>query len=183
MPRAVWRPRSSSSAFDNDIALTPAGREPGLGSNNWVVDGSRTATGQPLLANDPHLGYQMPSLWYLAHIRGDRLHVIGNTFPGLPLVVIGHNEHLAWGMTNLGPDVQDLVLEKVHSQDPHQVMFDGRYEPMTVREEVIEVKANDVVFIPAGVPHWYQNIGPEPFEFLCLVPNKPDKIEVLGQPD
>ena len=82
------------------------GRE--VGSNNWVVGGQRTATGQPFLADDPHLGTSIPALWYLAEVQGDNLHVTGATLPGLPAVVIGHNERVAWGVTNLNPDVQDL---------------------------------------------------------------------------
>ena len=90
----------------------------GLGSNNWVVHGDHTTSGSPLLANDPHLQLSMPSVWYLAHLRGDRLHVAGATFPGLPLVVIGHNEDVAWGLTNVDPDVQDLGLAAPHRVPP-----------------------------------------------------------------
>jgi len=124
--------------------LMPIG-EPGLGSNNWVVSGEHTSTGAPLLANDPHLGLQIPSVWYLAHLDGDKIHSVGATFPGLPLVVIGHNEHLAWGLTNVGPDVQDLVIERFNANDPHLVMVEGKYEPVTVREEIIEVKGGKPV--------------------------------------
>lgn len=80
------------------------------GSNNWVLSGKWTTTGRPLLANDPHLGLQAPALWYLADIKGPTLHVAGATLPGVPCVVIGHNDHIAWGVTNVNPDVQDLYV-------------------------------------------------------------------------
>lgn len=84
---------------------------PGKGSNNWVVAGKHTESGKPLLANDPHLGIKAPLLWYLAELEGPTLHVQGASIPGLPMVVIGHNEHIAWGVTNVNPDTQDLYVE------------------------------------------------------------------------
>jgi penicillin G amidase len=150
----------SDGAADGGTArLDPAGGAPpglrallpidvqGLGSNNWVVHGDHTTTGSPLLANDPHLQLSMPSVWYLAHLRGDRLHVAGATFPGLPLVVIGHNEHVAWGLTNVNPDVQDLVLERFDPADPLRVAFEGGFEDVVVREERIEVKGGKNVVL------------------------------------
>src|SRR5579875_1067230 len=83
----------------------------GRGSNNWVLASSRTATGAPILANDPHLEYQQPGIWWAVELRAPGLHVIGVTFPGTPGVIIGHNDHIAWGMTNVGADVQDLYRE------------------------------------------------------------------------
>jgi penicillin amidase len=110
-----------------------------VGSNNWVVDGTKSASGKPLLANDPHLGTSMPSLWYLAHLTGGDLDVIGATIPGLPGVVIGRNRSIAWGLTNLNPDVQDLFQEHL---DPtgRMVEFQGQMEPIEVITETIRVK-------------------------------------------
>lgn len=85
---------------------------PGKGSNDWVIGGSRTASGKPILADDPHLGLSAPMLWYLADVQGPTLHAIGATLPGLPGVVIGRNEQVAWGVTNVNPDVQDLFVEQ-----------------------------------------------------------------------
>jgi penicillin amidase len=82
-------------------------------SNSWVVSGSRTATGRPLLANDPHLGVEMPAIWYEAHLIAPDLDVAGVTIPGIPFVVIGHNQRIAWGLTNVGADVQDLYVERI----------------------------------------------------------------------
>src|SRR4029079_19684482 len=85
----------------------------GLGSNNWVVSGARSASGKPLLANDPHLGLTAPPVWYFAQLSAPGLQVIGATLPGVPGVILGRNERIAWGFTNTGPDVQDLFIEKL----------------------------------------------------------------------
>src|SRR5437868_14768278 len=85
----------------------------GAGSNNWVVSGQRTQSGKPLLANDPHLGLTAPGVWYFAHLHAPGLDAIGATLPGVPGIIIGRNQHVAWAVTNTGPDVQDLYLEKL----------------------------------------------------------------------
>ena len=108
-----------------------------------MIAGSRTETGKPLLANDPHLATSVPSVWYLAELQGDTLHAIGSTFPGLPLIVIGHNEQIAWGVTNVGPDTQDLYSERINPADPNQVEVDGQWQDMTIVEEPIIVKGED----------------------------------------
>lgn len=114
-----------------------------VGSNNWVLAGTRTASGRPLLANDPHLGAQMPGLWFLAHLRGGTLDAVGATLPGLPGIVIGRNQRIAWGVTNTGPDVQDLFIERVNARN--EVLYQGRWEPLTIIPETIRVKgAEDV---------------------------------------
>ena len=114
----------------------------GIGSNSWVVAGSHTITGKPLLANDPHLSASLPSVWYQMglHCRTVsskcQYDVTGYTFAGMPGVVIGHNAKIAWGMTNSGVDVTDLYLEKL-SGDGY--LYDGRTVPFTTREETIKV--------------------------------------------
>lgn len=121
---------------------TKGGDRDGIGSNSWVVAGAHTATGKPLLANDPHLGPRIPSIWYQAglHCRvrsaACPYDVTGYTFSGLPGVVIGHNDRVAWGFTNLAPDVADLYLERTKG-DTYEV--DGAYRPMEVRTEEIKV--------------------------------------------
>jgi penicillin amidase len=114
-----------------------------IGSNNWVVGGERTASGRPLVANDPHLGAQIPSIWYLAGMHGDKLHAVGATLPGLPAVVIGHNENIAWGVTNFGPDVQDLFIEKINPANPNQYEVNGQWVDMAIAAETIRVKGED----------------------------------------
>ncbi|WP_448337265.1 penicillin acylase family protein [Chloroflexus aurantiacus] len=119
------------------------------GSNNWVIGGSRTASGKPLLVNDPHLANRIPSIWYLAHIQGSTINVIGATFPGLPVVVIGHNGRIAWGVTNTGPDVQDLYIERIDARNYAE--YNGRREPVTLISEVITVKDSEPVTLTVRI--------------------------------
>jgi penicillin amidase len=129
--------------FDGLEALESVlgGPSPEKGSNNWVVHSSRTATGLPLLANDTHLGLDLPSIWYENGLHGGRFDSVGFTFPGVPLVVIGHNGSIAWGVTNLGPDVQDLYLEKLEDPaHPTKYEFQGQWKDLEVIYETIEVK-------------------------------------------
>jgi len=117
--------------------------DPGLGSNDWVVSGSRTASGKPLLANDTHLAVGMPSIWYEADLHGGRFNAEGVTFPGVPLIILGHNDHIAWGTSNLGNDVQDSYLEKVNDpQNPTQYEFEGKWYDLQVIHETIPVKGS-----------------------------------------
>ena len=97
------------------LAYAPGAQQGALGSNNWAVAGSRSATGKPLLANDPHLGLSAPPVWYFAHLSAPGVNVIGATLPGVPAIVLGRNDRIAWGFTNTGPDVQDLYIEKLDS--------------------------------------------------------------------
>jgi penicillin G amidase len=122
----------------------------GIGSNSWVVDGSRTTSGEPLLVNDPHLGPSMPSIWYQIGLHCRTItqecpfNVTGFSFSGLPGVVIGHNDQVGWGFTNLGADVTDLYLERVIGD--RYLTADGM-EDMTVRTETIRVAGGDDVTI------------------------------------
>ncbi len=123
---------------------------PGIGSNSWVVSGQKTASGKPLLANDPHLSPTMPGIWYQMGLHCRTVSeacpydVAGYTFSGLPGVVIGHNQTVGWGFTNLGPDVSDLVLEKVTGAT-YQV--GGSSKPITSRTETIKVAGGDDVVL------------------------------------
>lgn len=110
------------------------------GSNAWVVSGHRSASGKPLLANDPHLVGRVPGIWYEVHLQAPGLDVQGASFPGLPFVVIGHNRQVAWGITNSYADTQDLYLERFHPDASHLVETEQGYQPVTVFEEVIAVK-------------------------------------------
>jgi len=122
------------------LELSPPTEE-AIGSNSWVVSGQRTQTGKPLLANDPHLGLQSPALWYLAHVSWPGNNVVGGTLPGLPFVVLGRNDQLAWSMTTTNSDTQDLFVEKVAPGDPESYMVPGgSREKFEVREEVIHVR-------------------------------------------
>ena len=134
-----------------DQALGPAGD--GVGSNSWAVAGSHTSTGMPLLANDPHLSIQMPSIWYQVGLhcqpRNDEcpIEVAGFSFAGVPGVVIGHNDRIAWGFTNVGPDVMDLYIEKVNPDNPNQYEVNGQWVDFETRQETIDVVGGDPVEI------------------------------------
>ena len=110
----------------------------GLGSNNWVVSGARSASGKPLLANDPHLGLTAPPVWYFAHLSAPGLNVIGATLPGVPGVILGHNGRIAWGVTDTGPDVQDLYIEKLDAAGGYLAPEGAR--AFQVIDETIKVK-------------------------------------------
>ncbi len=120
-----------------------SGHGQGIGSNSWVVNASMSETGMPLLANDPHLGIQMPSIWYEIGLHcqpadGDSsFDVVGFAFPASAGVIIGHNEAIAWGLTNVGPDVSDLYCIRVNLDNPLQYEWNGEWRDMTVHEETI----------------------------------------------
>ena len=114
--------------------------EPSLlaGSNNWVVSGTHTVSGKPLLSNDMHLGHQMPNLWYEAHLKSGPLDVVGVTLPGLPYVIVGHNQRIAWGFTNVGGTVEDVYIET--SNDKGQFLTPNGWKEPVHRRETIHVK-------------------------------------------
>lgn len=114
------------------------------GSNNWVIAGHRTESGLPLLADDPHLGLATPSIWYETHLKSPEVNVTGVIFAGIPGIILGHNEHIAWGVTNVGPDVQQLYIEKRNPNNPHEFEYMGQWEKATVIEEEVVVKGRDV---------------------------------------
>jgi len=126
----------------------------GNGSNNWVVDGRHTASGLPMLANDPHLGFAMPAVWYLAHPDAPGLTVAGATLPGIPMIVVGTNGRIAWGVTNTGPDTQDLFIERPDLADPDRYLTPDGSAPFATREETVAVRfGEDVVFTVRETRH------------------------------
>ncbi|MGF1455942.1 MAG: penicillin acylase family protein [Alphaproteobacteria bacterium] len=141
-------PFMPSQADDPDTPRTQAGLPFGRAfgaSNNWVTDGSRTATGGPLLANDPHLGLMMPGLWYLAHLTIDGRSMAGATLPGIPAILLGHTDDIAWGMTNTGTDVQDLVLERLDPENADAYLTPSGSRAFTAREETFKVRLGQTV--------------------------------------
>jgi len=109
-------------------------------SNQWVVSGARTSTGLPLLANDTHMSVAMPSIWYQAHLEGGRYHVAGVSLPGVPGVLVGHNQRCAWGLTTAWQDAQDLFIERINPANAAEYEFEGQWRPVQVVQEVIAVK-------------------------------------------
>jgi penicillin amidase len=112
----------------------------GLGSNNWVVSGAHTATGKPLLANDTHLELSIPPIWYEIHLTAPGFNAKGVTLPGAPLIVIGHNDRIAWGFTNNGADVQDLYIETFNPAASDEYRVNGAWVKAQVFDEAIHVK-------------------------------------------
>ncbi|WP_246337743.1 penicillin acylase family protein [Azospirillum oleiclasticum] len=125
-------------SFDHALATLPD-LGPDLASNEWLVDGRGTATGKPILANDPHLGLEAPILWYLARIVTPELTIAGATVPGVPMHVLGHNGHIAWGFTTTHSDTQDLFIERIDPLDPARYLTPDGSEPFRTRQEVIRV--------------------------------------------
>lgn len=115
------------------------------GSNNWVVSGDKTKSGMPILADDPHLGLSTPSIWYQMHLQSPQQNVSGVIFAGIPGIILGHNDEIAWGVTNVGPDVQDLYIEIPNPDNPTQFRYDGKWEQAEVRDESIKVKDGETV--------------------------------------
>lgn len=116
-----------------------------IGSNNWVLSGSMTASGKPLLANDPHLGFSQPPVWYEMHLVGGRFDVAGVTLAGIPLVVLGQNTRYAWAFTNVMMDDTDFYVEVTDDEHPNQYFHDGVWRDMTIHEEAIRVKGAEPV--------------------------------------
>jgi penicillin amidase len=116
------------------------------GSNNWVVAGQHTASGKPLLSNDMHLPLTEPNIWYMADLKAPGFHATGVTLPGVPFVIAGHNEHVAWGFTALYADVQDLYLEQLDGKGNYEAS-DGNWKPLQIDHEVIKVRGGKDVIV------------------------------------
>ena len=156
-PEALQTLRQSLASLD----LTPACEGCLAGSNNWVVSGAHTASGKPLLSNDMHLAHGVPGIWYETDLQsptptGTPFHVTGVSLPGTPFVVVGHNDHIAWGFTNLGADVQDLLVERIRVT-PTGSEFqtaDGDWHPLIHQSEIIHVRrGKDVVLDVTSTQH------------------------------
>ncbi|NDJ84883.1 MAG: penicillin acylase family protein [Chloroflexi bacterium] len=130
----------------DDPLLRPFGSGMGIGSNSWAIGGEMTASGMPYLANDPHLGIQMPSIWYEVGLHCIEVteacpyNVVGVSFAGAPGVIIGHNDNIGWGFTNVGTDVQDLYVLTLNPDNPGQYMLDGEWTDFEIITEEIEVQ-------------------------------------------
>ena len=121
------------------------------GSNNWAISGSRSDTGNPILASDPHLGYQLPSLWYAVHIVTPDQDVMGVALAGTPFVVIGHTRNIAWGLTNTQADAIDFFQEKTNPENANQYWHDNKWNDMRVVDEIINVRGENPVHHPVRI--------------------------------
>jgi penicillin G amidase len=140
---------SPDNAVTQRMPAVPEDFRPVNGSNDWVVSGEHTVTGKPLLSNDMHLGHQMPNIWYEAHLRSGNLDVAGVTLPGMPYVVVGHNQRIAWGFTNVGPTVTDVYIETFNAQGEYQTPS-GWLQPEH-RVETIHVKGSADVTVDVKI--------------------------------
>ena len=158
-----YNPASASIVHDSTIKSPLTGKEvainivlnllgaipdnPGEGhaSNNWVLAGSRTNSGKPMLSNDPHLDYDLPSPFYLAHLKcqNPEIDVIGGVIPGLPFIVAGHNRHVAWGVTTTNADTQDIFIEKTDPNHSGQYLYKDQWENFVVAEHEFKVKVSE----------------------------------------
>lgn len=116
-----------------------------VGSNNWAVDGTMTKSGKPILCSDPHLGFRLPSIWYACHLCVNGENIVGVTFPGSPIIVIGHNDRIGWGITNMQADAVDYFIEKFKEDDPQSYMHRGTWKKVEVIKEQIAVKGDKPV--------------------------------------
>jgi penicillin amidase len=141
------RVRSAMLPLDGLAAAIPDAFTSADASNAWAVSGDRTSTGKPVLANDPHLGFGAPILWYLAHVEAPGLSLTGATVPGVPLMILGHNGRIAWGMTTTGGDLEDLYLEDVDPADPDRYLTPDGPKPFATRTEEIKVRGKPSVML------------------------------------
>lgn len=130
---------AAANAAGGAVTFNPPSN-PNDGSNNWVIDGRLSATGKPLLANDPHRTIALPSLRYLVHLNGPGWNVIGAGEPSLPGVAAGHNERVGFGFTIVGIDQQDLYVEEINPANPNEYRWQGKWQPMRVEREQLKVK-------------------------------------------
>lgn len=145
-PTILQTVRDNPINIKNSFAdVAPILPNPFNGSNNWVVSGSKTASGKPYLANDPHLSLATPSIWYEMNLRSPQFNVSGVIFAGVPGIIIGHNQSIAWGVTNVGPDVQDLYIEKRNPNDPNEFLYDGNWYQAKFIHEKIHVKGGKTI--------------------------------------
>ncbi|WP_370155540.1 penicillin acylase family protein [Ferrovibrio sp.] len=143
----LYRQVAAAINIDRLAASLPPQPPEGIGSNNWVIGGRHTVTGAPLLANDPHLGLSSPSLWYFAHMASPHGDVVGATLPGIPGVILGRNNFIAWGFTNTGPDTQDIYIERIAPDNPAHYITPTGSAAFTERVETIKVRGRGNVDI------------------------------------
>ena len=131
--------------LDRLYAALPPAVGPIHASNNWVVDGAHSLSGKPLVANDPHLAFGAPGFWYLARLKTPEREIAGGTAPGTPLVLIGHNDRIAWGFTTTTGDVEDLFIEKIDPSDPGRYLTPDGSAAFLTREERIAVRGEEPI--------------------------------------
>lgn len=143
----VRQPVNSNLIAKQDTLIQFGIGHKSTGSNAWVVSGKHTKTGRPILANDPHMGLELPAVWYAASVKGDKLDVSGMTLVGLPMVIFGQNADIAWGGTSLMSDQQDLFVENTSSQHPNQYQNGNDWIPFDSHNEIIKIATSSPAFL------------------------------------
>lgn len=172
-PLPVPKPSPSFLAQMSDT-IHPKEKVPGIGSNNWAVSGSKTLSGYPILENDPHLDLSFPSIWYQLQLNSTGVNVNGVSLPGAPGIIIGYNEHVSWGVTNVGADVLDWYQVKFKDAKRDEYWYNNRWNTVTRRVETIKIKGQateyDTVIYTHQGPVAYENITQKGADYARQVP-------------
>ncbi|MBS1524987.1 MAG: penicillin acylase family protein [Bacteroidetes bacterium] len=167
-------PKPSASFIAQTSGMQSKEIIPGIGSNNWAVNGSRSANGYPILANDPHLNLTFPSIWYLVQLSSPTVNVYGASLPGAPGVVIGFNQNISWGVTNVDADVLDWYQVKFKDNSKNEYWYNNRWNKTTKKVEEIKIRGQkplyDTVIYTHQGPVVYDNISQKPKEGHTDVP-------------
>jgi penicillin amidase len=152
----LYGQKQDTSAFYKDKILKAfyEKRDKGVGSNSWAVHGSKTTTGKPIFCNDPHLSLGLPSIWFELHIHTPEFNAYGVSFPGMPGIMIGFNDYIAWGETNVGQDVEDLFHIQWTNKEKTKYMLDGNENDVTFRIEEIKVKGGKSIIDTIKYTYW-----------------------------
>jgi penicillin G amidase len=167
-----------SAAFiaQMDNTIKPLQKEDGVGSNNWAISGSKTASGYPILANDPHLHLTFPSIWYQVQMTSPTVNVYGASLPGAPTIVIGYNEKISWGVTNVDADVMDWYQIKFKDRSKNEYWYNNRWNKVKKQIEVINIKGERPVMDTV----LYTHHGPVVYEDSSKKPRDGNKYIPVG---
>lgn len=147
--------QSDSAYFDHPVLLSYfENRDKGIGSNSWAVSGSKTVSGQPIFCNDPHLSLSLPSIWFEVHIHTPTFNAYGVSFPGFPGIMIGFNEFIAWGETNVGQDVEDLFIIRWANKEKTKYFLDDKILDVTYRLEEVYIKGGKTIVDTVKYTYW-----------------------------
>ena len=164
-PLQIPKPSAGFLAQMNDNFKTHE-KEPGVGSNNWVIGGSKTASGYPILANDPHLHLTFPSIWYQVQLSSPTVNVYGASLPGSPCIIIGYNQRISWGVTNVDADVMDWYEVKFKDQSKNEYWYNNKWNKVKKRVEVINILGQkpfvDTVLYTHHGPVVYEDTSKKP---------------------
>lgn len=149
-PSTIIDPEELKNFYRNDFLRTAFrdeinNRYNSIGSNNWVISGSKTESGKPILANDPHLPNVFPANFYQIYAKANSVELSGNTIPGIPFIIIGRNKNISWGLTNVGTDVIDYFILKINPENHEQYLFNGKWENFTLIKKIIKIKGGKSV--------------------------------------